>query len=531
MLTDCGIKEPQGRLLQFLCDGSAYGSPAAEVETITTHAAVIFLVGERAFKMKRVVRYSFLDFTRLAARKAALEAELRLNRRTAPMLYRHLIPVTDEGQGRLALGGPGEPLEWLLEMRRFDQDALLDRVAERGSMDAALIDRLAREIATFHDQAEIQKDHGGLAGMRQVIEGDAEDFSRLVGEVLPGAQVVELDRKVRAEFERQAGLLEHRRRKGKVRLCHGDLHLGNIVLLNGAPVLFDCLEFDEALASIDTLYDLAFLVMDLVHRRLDHLAQRLLTSYLDVTWDDEGTALLPLFLSCRAAIRSKVVGFGAQSEDQPEARAHAVQAAREYLERALGFLSPPPPRLIAIGGVSGTGKSTLAAALAPEIGAAPGAVVLRSDVVRKKLFGKAPEEQLGPAAYSRELTRKVYRKLTARAAMLLRAGHSAIVDAVLLAPEERAALERLAREAGVVFQGFWLSGPVGILERRIADRRGDASDADAKIMRRQLGTDPGPITWPRLDTAGSPETILAAARRTLAAVALPTGARHQSPSL
>ena len=155
MLTDCGIKEPQGRLLQFLCDGSAYGTPAAEVETITTHAAVIFLVGERAFKMKRVVRYSFLDFTRLAARKAALEAELRLNRRTAPMLYRRLIPVTDEGQGRLALGGPGEPLEWLLEMRRFDQDALLDRVAERGSMDAALIDRLAREIATFHDQAEI----------------------------------------------------------------------------------------------------------------------------------------------------------------------------------------------------------------------------------------------------------------------------------------------------------------------------------------------------------------------------------------
>jgi hypothetical protein len=257
MLTDRGIKgpriKPQDRLLQFLCDGSTYGSPAAEVEMITTHAAFIFLFAERAFKMKRAVRYSFLDFTRLAARKAALEDELRLNRRTAPMLYRRLIPVTDEGQGRLALDGPGEPLEWLLEMRRFDQDALLDRVAERGSMDAGLIDRLAREIATFHDQAEIQKNHGGLAGMRQVIEGNAEDFSRLVGEVLPGAQVVELDRKVRAELERHAGLLERRRGEGKVRLCHGDLHLGNIVLLNGAPVLFDCLEFDEALASIDTL--------------------------------------------------------------------------------------------------------------------------------------------------------------------------------------------------------------------------------------------------------------------------------------
>ena len=423
--------------------------------------------------------------------------------------------MTDEGQGRLALGGPGEPLEWLLEMRRFDQDALLDRVAERGSMDAALIDRLAREIATFHDQAEIQKDHGGLAGMRQVIEGDAEDFSRLVGEVLPGAQVVELDRKVRAEFERQAGLLEHRRRKGKVRLCHGDLHLGNIVLLNGAPVLFDCLEFDEALASIDTLDDLAFLVMDLVHRRLDHPAQRLLTSYLDVTWDDEGT------FSCHCSCPA-----GRQSGRRSWASAHRARTSRRRVRtqskrrantssaRSASFRRRRP----------GSSRSAAFPVRASRrwqprsrLRSAPrlGAVVLRSDVVRKKLFGKALEEQLGPAAYSRELTRKVYRKLTARAAMLLRAGHSAIVDAVLLAPEERAALERLAREAGVVFQGFWLSGPVGILERRIADRRGDASDADAKIMRRQLGTDPGPITWHRLDTAGSPETILAAARRTL----------------
>jgi len=288
------------------------------------------------------------------------------------------------------------------------------------------------------------------------------------------------------------------------------------VLLDGTPVLFDCLEFDEALASTDTFYDLAFLVMDLLHRRLDRLAERLLTGYLDVTWDDPGTALLPLFLSCRAAIRAKVVGFGARSADSAEERAAALEAARDYLERALGFLAPPPPRLIAIGGVSGTGKSTLARALAPSVGAAPGAVVLRSDVVRKKLFGKAPEERLGADAYREEITQQVYETLGARAATLLRAGHAAIVDAVFLRSDERAAVERLASEIGVSFQGLWLSAPADVLERRIAERRTDASDATAEVLRRQLSVDPGAITWSRLDASGAPDRILEAARIALA---------------
>ena len=510
------MTEGQERLLEFLHDGSAYGLPGTEVETITTHAAAIFLVGDRAYKMKRAVRYSFLDFTQLAARKAALEAELHLNRRTAPMLYRRLVPVTDEGQGRLALDAAGEPVEWLLEMRRFDQDALLDRLAERGDLDARLIDRLAREIAAFHDRAEVRPDRGGLAGMRQVIEGNREDFSQLVGEVLPQAAIAELNQRARAELERRAELLECRREDGKVRHCHGDLHLGNIVLLDGTPVLFDCLEFDEALASTDTFYDLAFLVMDLLHRRLDPLAERLLTGYLDVTWDDPGTALLPLFLSCRAAIRAKVVGFGARSADSASERAAALEAARDYLERALGFLAPAPPRLIAIGGVSGTGKSTLARALAPSVGAAPGAVVLRSDVVRKKLFGKTPEERLGADAYREEVTQNVYETLGTRALTLLRAGQAAIVDAVFLRPDERAAVERLASEIEVPFQGLWLSAPTNVLERRIAERRTDASDATAEVLRRQLSVDPGAITWSRLDASGAPDRILEAARIALA---------------
>ncbi len=220
-----------------------------------------------------------------------------------------------------------------------------------------------------------------------------------------------LNEATRAELERRRELLERRRDEGRVRHCHGDLHLGNIVLWDGRPVLFDCLEFDPALASIDTFYDLAFLLMDLAHRGLRPLAQRLLSGYLDATWDDAGAALLPLFQSCRAAIRAKVQGLAAERENGAETREREVAAAREYLDLALRFLAPETPRLVAIGGVSGTGKSTLARRLAPALGAAPGAVLLRSDVIRKRLFGVEPTERLGEEAYTEAVSDRVYEAL------------------------------------------------------------------------------------------------------------------------
>ena len=280
-------------------------------------------------------------------------------------------------------------------------------------------------------------------------------------------------------------------------------------------MLFDCLEFDEALASIDTLYDLAFLLMDLLHQERGALAQRLLNGYLDATWDDGGVALLPLFLACRAAIRAKVLGFGALPRSADASAAGEVAAARDYLERALAYLDPPPARLVALGGVSGTGKSTLARELAPELGPAPGAVVLRSDVVRKRLHGVAPGDRLPPAAYRKEASRPVYGALAERAAVLLRAGHAAIVDAVFLDPAERAQIERVARAAGVPFQALWLSAPEDILMERVAARRGDVSDATPDVLRQQLATDPGALTWPLLDVSGSPEAIAAQARALL----------------
>jgi aminoglycoside phosphotransferase family enzyme/predicted kinase len=484
--------------------------PDAAVERITTHAAIVFLVGQCAYKMKRAVRYSFLDFTTFERRQRALASELELNRRTAPTLYLRLVPVTREDSGALALAGSGEPVEWLLEMARFDQEARLDRVAQRRELTPAVVDELAAEIAAFHERADARPEHGGHAGMQEVIDGNAEDFSALPETILPSDRRARLTDRCRDELARRRVLLEERRRAGRVRRCHGDLHLGNIVMLEGRPVLFDCLEFDEALASTDTLYDLAFLLMDLQHQGLPTLAQRLLNGYLDVTWDDAGLALLPLFLACRAAISAKVLGFAASA-----AAGSAVPAAgeaREYLERALVYLNPPPARLVAIGGVSGTGKSTLARRLAPELGTAPGAVILRSDVVRKRMYGLAPDERLRPDAYQKEISRHVYDTLTKRAAALVVAGHAAVVDAVFLDAQERAQIERAADDAGVSFQGLWLTAPEDVLVRRVSARRGDASDATPDVLRQQLATDPGMLTWPALDVSGSPERVAARAR-------------------
>ena len=489
--------------------------PDAEVERVTTHAAVIFLVGERAYKMKRPVRYSFLDFSSPAKRRRALRAELELNRRTAPMLYRRLVSVHRTQGGGYALEGRGRPVEWLLEMQRFDQRALLDRVAERGELAAATIEALAGEIALFHERAERYRDQGGHAGMRQVIDGNAQDLGSLAGRIFEVAAVEELNERTRAELERRRDALEQRRREGFVRHCHGDLHLGNIVLLDGRPILFDCLEFDPGLATIDTFYDLAFLLMDLCHRDLRAHGQRLLSGYLDATWDDGGSPLLPLFLSVRAAIRAKVQGFAADLEEDEARRAAAVEAALAYLELAQRFLSPEPARLVAVGGVSGTGKSTLARALAPGLGRAPGAVLLRSDVTRKRLCGVAPTARLGPEAYDERVSRRVYERLMTRAATLLAAGQAVVVDAVFLDPADRARVEKVARERGARFDGLWLSAPAPVLAERVAARQGDASDATGPVVEAQLEVDPGPVTWSPLDSSGGADEVVAAGRTAL----------------
>ncbi|HEX6143075.1 MAG TPA: phosphotransferase, partial [Geminicoccaceae bacterium] len=279
-------QEQQAALVTFLGDRRSWGAPA--VEQVQTHAARIFLVGDRAYKLKRAVRYSFLDFSTPERRRDALQAELRLNRRTAPMLYRHVLPVTRRQDGGFEIDGRGEPVDWLLEMRRFDQAAGLDRIAAAGPLDGRLVDELAEAVVELHEQAEVDRTSDGHRAMAEVIGGNASDLAGLAGCHFPVAPVRRLNEATAAELARRRPLLEARGRAGRIRHGHGDLHLANIVVLDGRPVLFDCLEFDPALARTDVLYDLAFLIMDLLHRGQRHPAQRLLSVYLERTEDDAG---------------------------------------------------------------------------------------------------------------------------------------------------------------------------------------------------------------------------------------------------
>lgn len=490
---------------------------AAAVERIDTHSAMVFLAASRAWKLKRAVRYDYLDFSTSDRRKASCEAEVRLNRRTAPALYRGVVAITREADGSLALGGSGTPVDWVVEMNRFDQRALFDRLAASGGLTLDLMSALGAEIARFHGAAERRVDHGGAPGMRWVIDGNALGFAEFGARMLDQSACVRLTAGARTALARVAPFLDRRRELGFVRQCHGDLHLRNLVLLDGRPTLFDGVEFNDEIACVDVMYDLSFLLMDLWKRRLPRHANAVLNAYLSETTDLEGLGLLPLFLSCRAAVRAKTSATAARLQADEGAARDLQRLAREYLAMAERLLHPPPPRLIAIGGLSGSGKSTLAHALAPFAGPVPGAVVLRSDEIRKRICGVPRLDRLGPDGYTADVSLRVYRTLADDASRIVAAGHSVIADAVYARPEDRHALERAAAAAGVPFDGVWLEAPEKTMIDRVEGRGRDASDADAAVVRAQHTLDVGPLgSWRRIDAARPVESVLGAVAAALA---------------
>lgn len=500
----------QQEVIAFLSRPEAYGRDAGAVERIDTHGAVVFLVGDHAYKLKRAVRFPYMDYSTVERRRAMCEAELALNRRTAPMLYEAVVPVMRQ-DGALRLGGGGAAVDWLVVMRRFDQSGLFDRLAERGALTSDLMRALAAEISAFHDTAEWRDAFGGAAGMAWVIDGNRDGFAAAAFAPAARDMAARFDGLCRAALEKVAALLDARRAAGRVRHCHGDLHLRNICLIDGRPVLFDAIEFNDQVACIDTLYDTAFLLMDLERRALRPLNNVAFNAYLEHSGDDGGLAALPLFLACRAGVKAQTTAAAARAQSDPRRRDALHEEAESCLALGLAFLAPPPPRLVAIGGLSGTGKSTIARHLAPGLGAAPGAVVLRSDVLRKRLAGVAATTRLDPAAYTAQAAAQVYAALMEAARRIAQAGHAVIVDAVFARPEERAAIEAAARAAGVDFTGIWLEAPAARLEARIAARRGDASDATVEVLRRQLAYDLGPIAWHRVDASGEPAAVAARA--------------------
>ena len=505
--------QDQAAVIAFLSAPPTYG--VASVERIDTHASIVFLAGDHAYKLKRAVRFSYLDYSTLALREQFCRAELALNRRTAPNLYQEVRSINLERRGELAFNGLGPVIDWVVVMRRFDQETLFDRLAERGELTAPLMVNLAEQIARFHATADVEFDAGGLAGMAETVKGNASNLVAAVPAAFDNADVTRLVTTTDAAVSQLAACLEARRRAGKVRRCHGDLHLRNVCLVDGRPTLFDCIEFSRAIACIDVLYDLAFLLMDLHARRLDAHANAVFNRYLDLQDDTDGLMALPLFLSVRAAVRAHVTVAAAHKQSSPHHRHELIDLARRYLALALDLLRPQPPKLIAIGGLSGTGKSTLAYGLAPDLGAVPGARVLRSDVIRKRLFGVGLTDRLPPTAYGEDASKLVYLTIIEEAAATLAAGHSVVADAVYGHPQERAAIAEVGRERHVPFIGVWLEAPAEVLEFRIVSRHGDPSDADVAVLGLQLTYDVGQIEWRRISAGGSTEGVLATARQIL----------------
>ncbi|MDE2167073.1 MAG: AAA family ATPase [Alphaproteobacteria bacterium] len=478
----------QTETIAILSHGAAYGVPETPVEKRETHISIVFLVGERAFKLKRAVTFSYLDFSTIELRRRSCEAELRLGRTMAPSLYRAVHAVTRATNGVLALDGAGETVDWLIEMRRFDEAALFDRMAIGDRLTPALVRDLADEIAAFHATAPPTPCWGTPDAVHAVIADIVANLKR--AGVFPASEVATFADRLEVEFATHRSTIERRNRDGRVRRCHGDLHLRNICLLDGKPTLFDPIEFNDAIASIDVFYDLAFLLMDLIHRDRRDLAAQVFNRYLDVTGDAGGLGLVPLHLGMRAAVRAHVTAAGGANDP-----------ALNYFRLAQALMHPVPSRLIAIGGVSGAGKTTLAQAIAPQVGRAPGARVLRSDVIRKRLHGVAPERRLPTSAYDASTNIRVYHMLGREAATAIGDGQAVIADAAFLRADERAAIAAIANNAGVPFVGLWLDAPEAVLAQRLSTRRGDASDADVAVLRFQLGLDLGLIDWRRIDAA------------------------------
>jgi aminoglycoside phosphotransferase family enzyme/predicted kinase len=481
--------DPQEETLRFLASLDGGG------EIARTHISRVVLGRARAFKLKRAVAFPYLDFSTPQKRLAMCEREVMLNRRTAPELYLGARRVTRTRDGGLELDGGGELVDAIVEMRRFDGDDLLESMAATGRLTGQIVETLARRIASFHDSAEIVRERGGYAAMLHILE--LNEVSERRAPPAPPDAVRAHDAQLRARLDEMKALLDARHAQGKTRLCHGDLTLRNICLLEGVPTPFDCLEFSDELASIDVLYDLAFLLMDLCRVGKGALANLALNRYLD--WRDEidGLRLLPFFMSMRATIRAYVA---AQQQSPEEASA--------YFDLSRALIGDCAPFVIAIGGYSGSGKSSIAAELAPLIGAAPGARTLNSDRLRKKLFGAEPTERLPTEAYTGEVSERVYARMFEEAARVVAASWPVVVDAMFDLPQSRAEIEQVAKDAGVPFHGFWLDADIGARLARVDIRQNDPSDATREVLLRQMQRGPGAIGWTQIDASRGLEVIV-----------------------
>lgn len=479
---------PLPALIQALLEPGRYPEPAPRVDLVETHISWVLLAGEFAYKIKKPVTLPFLDFGTLEQRRTFCELELRLNRRFAPALYLDVIAISGSPENP-RLGGDGAPIEFAVKMRRFDEAARLDRVCARGALTPEHLSELAQTIVTFHGDAAIAPVQSRFGAPAEILAPVLDNFEGLQA-LLPGSpwqsRLEALATWSRTEFQRLQPQFMARKAAGRVRECHGDLHLGNLALLDGQVTLFDCIEFNEAFRWIDVASEITFTYVDLLDHRQPGLACWFLNEWLSRGGDHDAVPLLRFYAAYRAMVRAKVAAIRA-GQDQGDTR-----EAQGYLALAEQIIAPPRPRLIITHGLSGCGKTVASTRLLLNDPSAT-TLRLRSDVERKRLVGLAPQAKSGSPVdagiYRQDARQRTYRHLHDLARQQLAAGWSTIVDAAFLRREERAAFQALAAEAGVAF--FILApqaSPAQLRERIVARLKqgSDASEATLDVLDKQM---------------------------------------------
>jgi hypothetical protein len=480
------------RLIQALSDRSVYEHPTTEIAVLQTHISWVVLTGPYAYKIKKPVNLGFVDFSTLAKRHFFCHEELRLNRRLAPQLYLEVVPLYGTPAAP-CFHGPGAPIEYAVKMHQFAQDQLLSYLIAEGQLHGTHIDQLVQEVSAFHASIETA-DPGSHFGTPEAIYAPVqENFQHLVEAIddpRRHAHVSELAGWCQRTFAAHRADFVARQQEGFVRECHGDMHLGNMILLDNHVVIFDCIEFNDALRWIDVVSDVAFLVMDLADRGRPDLAHRFLNGYLEATGDYGGLVLLPFYCTYRAMVRAKVAAIRlGQGELPPTEVAHVREEFGSYLALAEQYTRPSRPRLWITHGVSGSGKTHYTARLVE----ATGAVRLRSDVERKRLFGLAPLERSAAQSdlqlYTPAATERTYAQLAQLTARVVQAGFAVVVDATFLQRAQRQAFRHLAAQLGVPCTILDFQAPEETLQRRVAQRNAhanDASEADLAVLADQL---------------------------------------------
>ena len=485
-----------------------YSHPVGDIELIETHISWVVLTGDYAYKIKKPVNFGFLDFSTLEKRKKYCEQELYLNRRLAPDIYLDVVSISGSVENPI-ISDEKKAFEYAVKMRQFPQSAQLDNMLQAGELRNEHIDAIAQMVAEFHKNTVVANDNVDYGEPEKLFKPVKENFELIFERINASlktsdyeAKLDELKKWSESEFVRLKSIFTQRKREGFIRECHGDMHLRNLVWLDGKALAFDCIEFNANLRWIDVISEIAFLMMDLQDRGQEQLANRFINAYLEITGDYDGLSVLPFYLCYRAMVRAKVDALRIeQLSDDPNTT--ELAEFESYIELALRYTKVKAPKLIIMRGLSASGKSTVSQQIIENTGA----IRIRSDVERKRLFDISLDKKakmpnaVDEGIYSSESSEQTYGKLLELASAIINAGNTVLVDAAFLKHEQRKPFEKLAISRGVTFIIIEVTASFDVLRQRIMARKNDVSDADISVLEHQI------FQWKPLDDNESMSAI------------------------